>query len=100
MTDPAKKADALRLLREKQEMLRRQGTDRYPQRGDFTADEVVRIKAYLGPWPRALEAAGLKPAREDGGVRQQKRIAAKRERTAAKIAAKQSVSRDAAGEKE
>ena len=52
MTDPAKKADALRLLREKQEMLRRQGTNRYPQRGDFTADEVARIKAYLGPWRR------------------------------------------------
>lgn len=33
-----------------------------PQKQDF--DEVTRskIKAFLGPWPRALEAAGLKPA--------------------------------------
>ena len=33
---------------------------RLPKKEDF--DEVTRsrIKAYLGPWPRALEAAGLK----------------------------------------
>lgn len=36
---------------------------RLPKKEDF--DEVTRsrIKAYLGPWPRALEAAGLKPPR-------------------------------------
>lgn len=34
--------------------------DRLPHKDDF--DEVTRsrIKAFLGPWPRALEAAGLK----------------------------------------
>lgn len=34
--------------------------DRLPKKDDF--DEVTRsrIKAFLGPWPRALEAAGLK----------------------------------------
>ena len=37
------------------------GEDRYPKRSDFADDEVVLIKAHLGPWPRALEAAGLKP---------------------------------------
>ena len=33
---------------------------RLPQKSDF--DEVTRsrIKAFLGPWPRALESAGLK----------------------------------------
>ena len=33
---------------------------RLPKKDDF--DEVTRsrIKAFLGPWPRALEAAGLK----------------------------------------
>lgn len=33
---------------------------RLPKKEDF--DEVTRsrIKAFLGPWPRALEAAGLK----------------------------------------
>lgn len=100
MADAAKKAEALRLLREKQELLHLQGLERYPQRGDFTAEEIVLIKAYLGPWPRALEAAGLKPARDDGTERLEKRIAAKRKRTAAKIAAKQSASREKTGERE
>lgn len=33
---------------------------RLPKKADF--DEVTRsrIKSFLGPWPRALEAAGLK----------------------------------------
>ena len=37
--------------------------NRLPKKEDF--DEVTRsrIKAYLGPWPRALEAAGLKAPR-------------------------------------
>ncbi len=40
---------------------------RTPKKDDF--DEVTRsrIKAYLGPWPRALESAGLKQKR--GGKR-------------------------------
>ena len=38
---------------------------RLPKKDDF--DEVTRsrIKAFLGPWPRALEAAGLKEPRTD-----------------------------------
>lgn len=38
---------------------------RRPKKDDF--DEVTRsrIKAFLGPWPRALEAAGLKEAKRD-----------------------------------
>lgn len=100
MTEAAGKTDAVRLLCEKQETLRQQGLQRYPQRGDFTAEEVVLIKAYLGPWPRALEAAGLKPVRDESTERQQKRIAAKRKQTAAKIAAKQSASREETGERE
>ena len=31
-----------------------------PTRADFTPEEVNLIKQKLGPWPRALEAAGLK----------------------------------------
>ena len=31
-----------------------------PKRSDFTPEEVNLIKQKLGPWPRALEAAGLK----------------------------------------
>ncbi len=33
---------------------------RLPMKSDFDAATLSRIKAFLGPWPRALEAAGLK----------------------------------------
>lgn len=58
------KQDCLVLLQEKQAFLAEQGEHRYPKRSDFSEREVVAIKAFLGPWPRALEAAGLKPPRE------------------------------------
>lgn len=73
--------DALRILTEKYELL---GRGRYPCRSDFTDVEVMGIKAHLGPWPRALEAAGIKPPREDAdqAARRalEKRIRAKRNR--------------------
>ena len=31
-----------------------------PQKSDFDEASRARIKAFLGPWPRALESAGLK----------------------------------------
>ena len=52
----------LNLLREKGDALSSQG--RYPKRSDFTEEEVAYIKSFLGPGPRALEAAGLKPTKE------------------------------------
>ena len=36
---------------------------RLPQKSDFDPVTLSRIKAFLGPWPRALEAAGLKKAK-------------------------------------
>lgn len=33
---------------------------RLPKKTDFDEITRARIKAFLGPWPRALEAAGLK----------------------------------------
>ena len=36
---------------------------RLPKKEDFDPVTMCRIKAFLGPWPRALEAAGLKEAR-------------------------------------
>ncbi len=33
---------------------------RLPKRADFADSDVCLIKQKLGPWPRALEAAGLK----------------------------------------
>ena len=79
------KESSIELLRNKQVLLRSQGIERYPQRSDFTDEEVVAIKAFLGPWPRALEAAGLKPPRDDGRPQRtkEKRIRAKRSRIAA-----------------
>ena len=83
------KEDAVALLQKKHEALTA-GVTRYPARADFDADEVVAIKAFLGPWPRALEAAGIKPPRDDGRAERtlQKRIRAKRARTLQKKAAK------------
>lgn len=71
------------LLRDKKAELNASGDTRYPRRSDFTDAEVCAIKAFLGPWPRALEAAGLKPERDDeiAGRRSEKRIRAKRART-------------------
>ena len=36
---------------------------RLPKKDDFDEINRSRIKAFLGPWPRALEVAGLKEAK-------------------------------------
>ena len=68
MTTEEKKSWAVELLREKHKEL-----DRLPHKDDF--DEVTRsrIKAFLGPWPRALEMAGLKEAKEKAPKKTKKR---------------------------
>lgn len=50
-----KKQWAIEMLRIKHAEL-----NRLPQKDDFDEIDRARIKAFLGPWPRALEAAGLK----------------------------------------
>lgn len=55
MTLEEKKSWAEELLRQKSEEL-----GRLPHKDDFDEPTRSRIKAFLGPWPRALEAAGLK----------------------------------------
>ena len=55
MTPEEKKAWAESLLRSKHTEL-----GRLPTKKDFDSVTCARIKAYLGPWPRALESAGLK----------------------------------------
>ncbi|MBR2461130.1 MAG: hypothetical protein IKB34_07880 [Clostridia bacterium] len=76
------------LLRAKYRELTEQGERRFPKRSDFTEREVIAIKARLGPWPRALELAGIKEG--DGGQREsqrmEKRKRAKRRRTEEKKA--------------
>ena len=71
-----KMSKAVAMLCEKYEQL---GT--LPKRSDFTPSEVCFIKQKLGPWTRALEAAGLKepPAVSEKRERsRQRRKAAKR----------------------
>lgn len=58
MTSEEKKSWAEELLREKYKEL-----GRLPKKEDFDEPTRSRIKAFLGPWPRALEAAGLKEPR-------------------------------------
>ena len=74
-----KKEDCLIMLQKKYAFLQEQGETRYPCRGDFEQHEVVAIKAFLGPWPRALEAAGIKPLRPDNSqAKVEKKIQKKR----------------------
>lgn len=55
MISEGKSAWAVSQLRKKCDEL-----GRLPQKSDFDPVTLSRIKAFLGPWPRALEAAGLK----------------------------------------
>jgi hypothetical protein len=86
------KEDCLALLCAQYAKLREAGEERYPQRADFEEAEVVAIKAHLGPWPRALEAAGIKPPRDGERLERnrEKRIRAKRARNAERNADRQS----------
>jgi len=59
VTPDEKKAWAEEILRRKKEEL-----GRLPLKKDFDEVTLSRIKAFLGPWPRALESAGLKPPKE------------------------------------
>ena len=79
-----KKEDCNILLQNKYKELQAEGLSRYPQRSDFEEREVVAIKAFLGPWPRALESAGIKPPRDNDRQQRnkEKRARAKRMRIA------------------
>lgn len=68
MTPEEKKLWAAELLREKQKE-----TGRLPRKEDFDDATRSRIKAFLGPWPRALEAAGLKEAKQTQKKKRKKR---------------------------
>ena len=68
--------DCLNALRSAAEQL-----GRLPRKGDFDEHTVMMVKSYFGPWPRALEAAGLKeadPLRAE--KRLEKRLAARKRR--------------------
>ena len=61
MIDEQKKAWAVRQLQHKAQEL-----GRAPNKADFDDATRARIKAFLGPWPRALEAASLKEPKKKG----------------------------------
>ncbi|WP_206425678.1 hypothetical protein [Ruminococcus sp. Marseille-P6503] len=59
---------------------------RLPKRSDFESSDVCFIKQKLGPWPRALERAGLKEAVKPSAAERsrEKRTRAKERRKAGK----------------
>lgn len=76
---------------------------RYPKKADFSESEVAAIKSYFGPWPRALEAAGIKEPKPftKKDRRKQKRIEQKRARNAErKIIKKQNLAEKKGKEEE
>ena len=95
--------DCIMLLQEKQAELHDAGLNRFPQRSDFSDSEVVAIKAFLGPWPRALEAAGLKEPRSYDKLQKnrEKRARAKKRLRETKKAEKEAIkkAKEASGEK-
>ena len=73
------KGQCISILQRKYEEL-----GRLPRKSDFSDQEVARIKSFLGPWPRALEAAGVKEPKPvtRKQLREQKKILQKRARNA------------------
>lgn len=55
MATMQQKSWAIAQLQQKQKEL-----GHMPHKADFDDATRARIKTFLGPWPRALEAAGLK----------------------------------------
>ena len=72
------KSICITMLCEMSAKLASEGITRYPQRSDFSDDEVIAIKSFLGPWPRALEKAGLKPVNEELNEKKRKKRIASR----------------------
>lgn len=85
MNSDEKKSLAEELLRQKQAEL-----GRTPLKDDFDEKTRSRIKAFLGPWPRALEAAGLKEKRTDT----KKNLKRSRRAKASKVAKDSKVSKE------
>ena len=46
---------------------------RPPNKSDFSGQDVEAIRLAFGPWPRALEAVGLKPPRPPKAMHRDKR---------------------------
>lgn len=55
MSEKLSREDCVQLLNDRASQL-----GRIPVKSDFTSHQIMMIKSYFGPWPRALEASGLK----------------------------------------
>ncbi len=66
---------------------KRDETGRFPKKSDFPPETVAIIKGYFGPWPHALEEAGIKESKKEERLKKQKEkhIKAKINRRNAKI---------------
>ena len=66
--------DCLELIRDKYKE-----TGKIPEKSDFSDCQVMMIKSHLGPWPRAMETAGVKSPRSDEKLekKREKRLRAK-----------------------
>ena len=69
------------LLVKKQDELNKIGENRLPKRSDFSDREIMAVKSFFGPLPRALEAAGIKEKRPDAEAKAQGEKAARQEKT-------------------
>lgn len=54
------KNDCILLIQQKADAV-----NRMPKKSDFDNETVSMIKSFFGPWPRALEAAGVKKPNEE-----------------------------------
>lgn len=86
------KDDCVFLLLEKYETLKK-----LPKKSDFSDDEVAYIKSYFGPWPRALEAVGIK---EPNPLREQKKLDRRERQKANRIRYKKEHPKENKNEKE
>lgn len=76
MADEKQIAWAVTQLKEKGAALAR-----LPKKEDFDPVTLSRIKAFLGPWPRALEAAGLKMKKAAPSPARKRRLASAPDRS-------------------
>lgn len=55
---------------------------RLPKKSDFSAEDVNKIKGLFGPWPWALEQAGLKESKQESRIEKnrEKHLRAKEKR--------------------
>ncbi len=62
-------------------------TGRFPKKSDFTYEEVALIKGFFGPWPHALEEAGIKESKKEQRLQKakEKHVKSKINRRNAKI---------------